>query len=72
MNACVFAQHESSQKQASRPREAYRKSGSTLSRLNDNNTGFCFWVAGTITFITHEKDPVLENFSCIHGGVESS
>ncbi len=73
INSHVFTQHENPEEQAAIERGGWEEEWVNLLMLaTDNNPGFCFWDAGTLTFTIHQKDLALGDFSRIFVSLESS
>lgn len=73
INAYVFTQHENPQEQACREFLGEAHEWCNLLTLgSDDNTGFCFWDAGTITFSVHARDLAIADFSRVFLSLESS
>lgn len=73
INTYLFSQNESPQALAAEERGGEEKDWIVLLSLgHDNNTGFCFWDAGTLYFLIHKDDLANRDFSKIYCGLESS
>lgn len=73
LNGYTFTQHESPQEQAADEFRGKSEEWVPLLQLGwDDNVGFCFWDAGTLTFSIHQEDLRRHDFSKVHVALESS
>ncbi|MES2571375.1 MAG: DUF1963 domain-containing protein [Verrucomicrobiota bacterium] len=73
INGYTFTQHESPQEQAASTLRGEPNEWVPLLKLGwDQQVGFCFWDAGTLTFTIHREDLRRWDFSTVHVSLESS
>lgn len=73
INGYTFTQHESPEQQAADEKGGAAEEWIPLLKLGyDSDVGFCFWDAGTITFVIHREDLVRHDFSRVRAYLESS
>lgn len=73
INLHVFTQHESPEEQAAEDSGGQHDEWMVLLRLGyDRNPGFCFWDAGTLSFMIHKRDLANQDFSRVVAFIESS
>jgi hypothetical protein len=73
INVDVFTQGESPRERAAEDRGGQADEWMVLLTLGfDKNTGFCFWDAGTLTFVINKRDLAAGDFSNVAAYIESS
>jgi uncharacterized protein YwqG len=73
MNVHVFTQNESPEEQAAEKSGGQPEEWMVLLCLgHDGNTGFCFWDAGTLSFMINRSDLARGDFSNVVAFIESS
>jgi Leucine-rich repeat (LRR) protein len=73
INVHVFTQHESPEERAAEDRGGQPNEWMILLTLGfDKNTGFCFWDAGTLSFVINKRDLAAGDFSNVAAFIESS
>ena len=73
INGYTFTQHESPETQAANELGGRPDEWVCLLELDSHmDVGFCFWDAGTLTFVIHQEDLRRNDFSRVHVSLESS
>lgn len=73
INGYTYTQHESPMEQAANARKGQPEEWIPLIKLGwDDNVGFCFWDAGTLTFSIHRENLRRGDFSEVFVTLESS
>ena len=73
INVHVFTQGESAEEWAAQKKGGQADEWMVLLTLGfDKNTGFCFWDAGTLSFMINKRDLASRDFSKVIACIESS
>ncbi len=73
INTYVFCQNESVEEEAAKLKGGRTEEWMVLLSLGyDRNTEFCFWDAGTLTFVIRKQDLSIADFSNVVAFIESS